>query len=118
MSNQSAVAPEKIRANVKLAASMSFCFSATRQSSELLAKAIIASDVSMKIRAILMEETSNLEFDRNALGVACRFCRRAAQRIFLLIDLFPEPAAVRNIWENKLALVKGERVGAVVAAER
>ena len=36
----------------------------------------------------------------------------------LLLDLFPEPAAVRNIWKNELALVKGERVGSVAAAER
>jgi hypothetical protein len=48
-SNHSATAPEKIRANVKLAASMSFCFSAARQSSELLAKAIIVSDVITRI---------------------------------------------------------------------
>jgi len=49
MSNHSAIAPEKIRANVKLAASMWFCFSAARQSSELLAKAIIVSDVITRI---------------------------------------------------------------------
>jgi hypothetical protein len=34
-----------------------------------------------------------------------------------LLDLFPEPAAILNIWENKLALVKGERAGSVVATE-
>jgi hypothetical protein len=36
----------------------------------------------------------------------------------LLLDLFPEPAAVRNVWKNELALIKGERVGSVVATER
>ena len=36
----------------------------------------------------------------------------------LLLDLFPEPAAILNVWENKLVLVKGERVGSVVATER
>ena len=36
----------------------------------------------------------------------------------LLVDLLPEPAAIRNVWENKLALVKGERTGSVVATER
>ena len=36
----------------------------------------------------------------------------------LLLDLFPEPAAIGNVWENKLALVKSERVGAIVATER
>ena len=36
----------------------------------------------------------------------------------LLIDLLPEPAAIRDIWENKLTLVKGERAGSVVATER
>lgn len=35
-----------------------------------------------------------------------------------LLDLFPEPATIRNVWKNKLTLVKGERVGAVVATER
>jgi len=36
----------------------------------------------------------------------------------LLVDLFPEPAAIRNVWENKLTLVKGERAGPVIATER
>ena len=49
--NQSATAPETIRTNVKLAASIFVCFSAKRQRSELLAKAIIATDVRKKIRA-------------------------------------------------------------------
>jgi hypothetical protein len=35
-----------------------------------------------------------------------------------LLDLFPEPAAILNVWENKLALVKGERAGSVVPTER
>jgi len=35
-----------------------------------------------------------------------------------LVDLVPEPAAIRDVWENKLALVKGERAGSVVATER
>src|SRR6266849_11157647 len=50
MMSQSAAAPEKIRTKVNVAASMLVCFSAARQRSELLAKAIIASDVRMKIR--------------------------------------------------------------------
>jgi len=50
MMSQSAVAPEKIRMKVNVAASMLVCFSAARQRSELLAKAIIASDVRPKIR--------------------------------------------------------------------
>jgi hypothetical protein len=49
----SATAPEKMRTNVKVAGSMLLSFNAARQSSELLAKAIIASSVSMKIRAVL-----------------------------------------------------------------
>jgi hypothetical protein len=36
----------------------------------------------------------------------------------LLVDLLPEPAAIRNVWKNKLALVKGERTGSVIATER
>jgi len=35
-----------------------------------------------------------------------------------LFDLFLGHAAIRNVWENKLALVKGERVGAVAPTER
>jgi hypothetical protein len=51
MKRQSATAPEKIRTNVNVAASMWVCFSAALQSSELLAKAIIAASVSRKSRA-------------------------------------------------------------------
>jgi hypothetical protein len=47
---QRAVAPEKMRTNVKLAASMRVCLSAARQRSELLANAIIVSNVRMKMR--------------------------------------------------------------------
>jgi hypothetical protein len=50
MMSQSAAEPEKIRTNVKLAASMLVCFSAARQSRELLANAIIASSVRKKSR--------------------------------------------------------------------
>jgi hypothetical protein len=35
----------------------------------------------------------------------------------LSVDSFPEPAAIRNVWENELALVKSERIGAVIATE-
>jgi len=56
---QSATAPEKIRTKVNVAASMWVCFSAARQSSELLANAIIASDVSHKIRALLNLKSRN-----------------------------------------------------------
>ncbi len=51
MISQSAVAPEKMRMNVKLAASMLVCFSANRQSREFPANAIIATSVRMKICA-------------------------------------------------------------------
>ena len=50
--SQSATAPEKMRMNVNEAASMLVCFSAARQRSELLAKAIIASKVRIRIRAL------------------------------------------------------------------
>ena len=49
--SQRAAAPEKMRIKVKLAASMPVCFSASRQRSELLANAIIASSVRIKMRA-------------------------------------------------------------------
>jgi hypothetical protein len=45
-----------MRTNVKVAGSMLLSFNAARHKSELLAKAIIASSVRMKIRALLMEE--------------------------------------------------------------
>jgi hypothetical protein len=48
---QRATAPEMIRTEVKVAASMPVCFSAARQRRELLAKAIIVSEVRMRIRA-------------------------------------------------------------------
>jgi hypothetical protein len=53
ITSQSAAAPEKIRTKVKVAGSMVFSFNAARHKSELLAKAIIASSVSMKIRVVL-----------------------------------------------------------------
>jgi hypothetical protein len=56
MTSQSVRAPEKIRMNVKVAGSMLLSFNAARHKSELLAKAIIASSVRIKIRALLMEE--------------------------------------------------------------
>ena len=43
---------------------------------------------------------------------------RDCRRVEPLLDLFPESAAIRNVWENELALVKGERTGAVAATER
>jgi hypothetical protein len=54
--SQSAMAPEKMRTKVNVAASMWVCFSAARQSSELLAKATIANSVRTKIRTLLIEE--------------------------------------------------------------
>ena len=48
--SQSATAPDRIRMKVNVAASIVVCLSASRQSKELLANAIIASDVSMKSR--------------------------------------------------------------------
>jgi len=51
MISQSAVAPEKRRVNVKLAASIPVCFSANRQSREFPANAIMAASVRMKSRA-------------------------------------------------------------------
>jgi hypothetical protein len=49
--SQSAIAPEKMRTNVNEAASILVCVNAARQRSELLAKAIMASNVRIKIRA-------------------------------------------------------------------
>src|SRR2546430_9242103 len=51
MTSHSATAPEKTRMSVNVAGSIAVVFSASRQSSELLAKAIIAASVSRKSRA-------------------------------------------------------------------
>jgi len=58
MISQSAAAPEEIRRNVNVAASMLVCFRAARQSNELLANAIIAREVRRKSRN-LRRQTSN-----------------------------------------------------------
>jgi hypothetical protein len=47
--SQSATAPEKMRRNVKVAGSLLLSFNTARHRSELLAKAIIARRVSIKI---------------------------------------------------------------------
>ncbi len=63
ITSQSAAAPEKMRMKVKVAASTVVCFSAARQSSELLANAIIASSVSMKTRVdFTTDEIRNRSF--------------------------------------------------------
>jgi hypothetical protein len=62
--SQSATAPEKTRMNVNVAGSIAVVLSASRQSSELLANAIIASDVSKKIRALLNPKKYKLEIPK------------------------------------------------------
>ena len=64
--SQSATAPEKMRMNVNEAASIPVCFSAARQRRELLAKAIIASKVRTKIRALKGNKKSKPERSRKA----------------------------------------------------
>jgi hypothetical protein len=54
------IAPDTNRSEVKLAASMSVSFSARRHSSELPAKANMASDVKVMSRAVDMERLSCL----------------------------------------------------------
>src|SRR6266516_8037684 len=68
MMSQSAAAPEKIRRKVNVAASMLVCFSAARQRSELLAKAIIASDVRPKIRVRFTWKSGVRITELNLLG--------------------------------------------------
>jgi hypothetical protein len=76
----------------------------------------------MKTRGMVTDGTSSLEFGHSARSVidlisASRL--RCQQRgDILLVDLFPELATVRNVWENELAFVEGERAGAVVSTER
>ena len=66
MISQRAAAPEKMRMKVKVAGSTAVCFSAARQSSELLAKAIIASMVSMNGRVdFTTEELRTKLFEKN-----------------------------------------------------
>src|SRR2546430_8510615 len=68
MMSHSAAAPEKIRTNVNVAASMLVCFSAALQRSELLAKAIIASDVRPKIRVRFTWKSEVRITELNLLG--------------------------------------------------
>ncbi len=68
MMSHSAAAPEKIRTNVNVAASMLVCFSAALQRSELLAKAIIASDVTPKIRVRFTRKSGVRIIELNLLG--------------------------------------------------
>src|SRR5215471_16297974 len=53
MTNQSPIAPERMRTRVKDAGSMLPCRRARRQRMELLAKAIIASAVRLRVRAVV-----------------------------------------------------------------
>ena len=112
--SQSARVAEKTRTNVKVAGSMLLSFNAARHKSELLAKAIIASSVRMKIRAVLRKlQISNLT------GTCSASCAVSLPlNAILLLDFFPEPTPIWNVRENKLALVESERIGAVVATER
>src|SRR6266853_4803188 len=71
---QSTAAPEKMRTRVKVAASMLVRFSAARQSSELLANAIIASSVRVKTR-VFMEITTQ-KSPISGIGVELRFAGR------------------------------------------
>ena len=64
--SQSATAPEKMRTNVNEAASILVCFSAARQRSELLAKAIIATKVRTRIRALKGSKKSKPQRSRKA----------------------------------------------------
>src|SRR5438067_13660720 len=76
ITSQSAAAPEKMRMKVKVAASTVVCFSAARQSSELLANAIMASSVSMKTRV-------DFTTDQLAWGVGATWLAEAlGQRFF------------------------------------
>src|SRR6478672_4620252 len=50
MTSQSVIAPERMRTKVKVAGSMLVCLRARRQRMELLAKAIIASAVRLRVR--------------------------------------------------------------------
>jgi hypothetical protein len=74
--SQSATVPEKIRTRVNVAGSTLLSLNAARHKSELLAKAIIASSVSMKIRAALMEEDFQFQIWRQcARGLRAVFVR-------------------------------------------
>ena len=70
----------------------------------------------MKIRAVF----KNFQFRIGPPGArhCAPFSLPPSAKDTLLFDPFPEPAMVRNIWKDKLALVEGERAGAVAAAER
>src|SRR5882672_12380422 len=67
--SQSAIAPESIRIEVKVAGSIAVCFSAVRHSSELPANAIIANDVSIKtrVREITRKTCGDLNIENSNL---------------------------------------------------
>jgi hypothetical protein len=64
-------------------------------------------------------ETATIQWSACNMGVEDIDPRcLASSANILLLDFFPESAMIWNIWENKLALVKGKRAGSVVATER
>src|SRR3990172_4551873 len=67
--SQSAIAPESMRIDVKVAGSIAVCFSAMRHSSELPAKAIIANDVRIKtcVREITRETCGDVNVEKSRL---------------------------------------------------
>src|SRR5439155_11655550 len=75
VTSQRTTAPEKTRTNVNEAASMLVCFSAARQRSELLAKAIIAAKVRIRTRA-LNEKRIRVKRNDVICDDACHLARR------------------------------------------
>ena len=72
--SQSAIAPDSNRTDVKVAGSMTVCFSAARHSSELPANAIIARKVriSIRVREIIRETGSKRDVENSRQQFVCR----------------------------------------------
>src|SRR6266850_6882678 len=67
--SQSAIAPESMRIEVKVAGSIAVCFNAMRHSSELPANAIIANDVriTIRVREITRTNCGDLNVENSSL---------------------------------------------------
>src|SRR6266403_87613 len=102
---QSTAAPEKMRTSVKVAASMLVCFSAARQSSELLANAIIASSVRVKTRVFMEIKTKS---PISGIGVELRFVGRNFLVSAFGADVVSKPANT-SLSDDKLSTRELER---------
>jgi hypothetical protein len=71
--------------------------------------------------ATVMRAVHDSKFLKPAAGWSLRQpsqTRESRQTSILLLDLFPKPTAIRNVWENQLSLVERERARVLIFAKR